>query len=704
MKDEHTVTCHENIKEICGTPGGNLNSKTNCRLTNTPSGTTDLMKKSLLSSTSSKSLSDHSISTVVQPNKSNSCLGNDSRELKKLLQLPVISLPKTAKNECQRLAPRTPIKTTHSHNVSAMDVLVDLTKEKTNRPSPVSRVFVTPTTKSSCDSVTRQSKIYKEIFPKLGLIKNPVSCPLPPRTIPTQFQRKKPVPLAPKPYPLAPRPVHPRPTPKLNALMQNSSNLCSQGLPSQQFSSLNTVVSIPQMNCQQNSKAPVDAGNLAVVVGSPEQITKLLSENPKMVQLLGDKSSAYLGQLLSSKSSTKRPDGQVVNVNPNFRNTCSGTSRLLPVIKPTMSKVEGTSVSKVAPAPVVDLTEDDSDKSAKAMKPTDNMQRSSLTLPFKTNNAEVAKVRKIVRKIDRGCLNETLSPPKLSKDHVPCGKRIDFIDLSDSFAPRQQFASKQQFAPKQQLAPKQQFAPKQQLAPQATPTSPLVASPCIRAQLAAKASPQYIFHNRRFVHANLDISVLEKKANKVSPLSSPAKIIENIESQSQSLKPLMESSLRGNADVSVRLEKTMDTNHAPNISEEQAEERKDPIPKKEISKPCSKTNDSSVKVSKRKTLDKLKSKKTTAKKDRVKRKSDSEEIKPTKKRKIEDDVALPDFKCTRQPDSKNKRLEKVNEESSVIFTITNEEGFKIEARTCEGVSIYYLFGLVWYCKTVYIAI
>lgn len=673
IKDEHTVTCHENITNICGTSSDSLDPKTNCRLTNTPCGTTDLTKKSLLSSTSSKSLLDHSILAVSQPNKSNSCPGNDSREFKTLLQRPVIPLPKTAKTEYQRLAPRTPVKT-HSHNVSAMDVLVDLTKEKTYRPSPVSRVTVTPNTKPSCDSVIRQSKIYKEIFPKPCLIRNPVLAPLAPRAIPIQFPRTKPVPLAPKPYPLAPsRPVHPTPTPRptqqTKSVYLASSNVCSQSLPSQQLSSVSTVV---QMNCQQNSKSPVDAGNLAVVVGSPEQITKLLTENPKMVQLLGDKSSAYLGQLLSSRSPLKQPDSQVVKeskdaktlamqnkcVNPNFCNMNSGKPRLLPAVKPTVSKIEGTSDSKGAPAIVVDLTKDGSDESAKAMKLTDNMQRSSLTLPSKTNNAEVAKVRTIVRKLDRGCLNNTFAPPKLGKDHVPSGKMIDFIDLSDS------------------------FARKQQLALQATTPSPSIASPCIRAQLTAKVSPQYIFNNRRFMHASLDIPVLEKKANKVSPLCSPAKIIQNVESQSQRLKPLMESSLKGNYNVS-------------KMSEERAEEDKDPISKKEISKPCSKTNDSSVKVSKRKTLDKLKIKKTTAKKDRVKRKIDSEEIKPTKKRKIgEDDVALPDFKCTRQPDSKNKRLEKVNEESSVIFTITNEEGFKIEARTCEGMCIYYLF--IWF--------
>ena len=734
--EEHTVTCHEGSSDIRELSKDLSEHKKKWRLLNSANDTTNSTKRNGFLLGSTKRALERPTATMVHLNKPK----EDNSKLRKLLhgsspnvaQADGVTEGKDSQKGSLRISP----KTKNAHNVSAMDVLVNLTQENSNllgtssssQPSLASRVSQMPTKKSTCDSVTRQSKMYSEIFPKTS-VKDSPSLSLSSRaTAYHQTSRTKPLPLAPKPVPYVPKPVqlNPKPVPlnpKPIPLAPKPANprfksdvfpLSTCQVRFSQPSSMNAMVHLPSANFQQNyqrsseqnsgqnsleisqqSSQPnsqrksqtnsktVDSGNLAVVVGSPEQITKLLSENPSMIQLLGSKSTAYLGELLSSSTSTKLQDSQVkepeksikslasqnkcMNAFPNIRNINSGMPRSLLGTKRNQPKIEQTS-SRAEPA-VIDLTKEDNQNS-ESTSLRESIHRSNFPLTTVNNATNIPNSRKIVRKLDRRCLNEHRENTTGSNEHVKSGKKVDVINLDDTIVSKPQ--SFLGASPALPLSPKG-----------------------LHAQVNSKMNHQYIFSNRRFMHASLDKPCLEKKANKVSPLSSPAKMIANVESQSINLKPLMASSLDENSANSKKSgepkRKDGVTSEIPRTSDEQTMEQSDPVLKKENFKACNEKVSSSVKESRRKHLDKINANdkkcrgETTKKKNHLKRKSDCDSERPLKKAKIDGDrIVLPDFERTRQPDNKNKRLENVDMESSILFTITSDEGFEVKARTCEG--------------------
>ena len=420
-------------------------------------------------------------------------------------------------------------------------------------------------------------------------------------------------------------------------------------------------------------KGSSDSDGMAVVVGSPEQITKLLSENPNMIELLGSKSTDYLGKLLTSHSKQESCVRQfckkTTTTTGGQQNQCESIKEALKRPNPRM-----IDLTKATSKHVIDLTKDEKNclkssgpknlqlvstrpsSSLTASTPSSTITPSnqSLTLTssnrpsipttsVQTNKIDLTKCRNAVRKLDRSCLNANFAAknPKQGTVAVSLGK----------------------------------------------PVQPSVKSPTLDLHSSAhtltnaKSNPQYIFHNRRFLHASLDTPSLGKKANRVSPLSSPAKIMAHVEDQSKNLKPVVSESKEGveyyqklQAQQKER-DKTLNNRDTSSIS------------KKDIVKSRGKRTYTKRTYTRRKGLDKDANNKTKKNDEPVstKRKSVENCLQTVKKTKIaEDDIVLPDFARVKQSDLRSKRLEKVNQELNVMFSITSEEGLEVKARTCEG--------------------
>lgn len=438
-----------------------------------------------------------------------------------------------------------------------------------------------------------------------------------------------------------------------------------------------------------------DSDGMAVVVGSPEQITKLLSENPHMIQLLGSKSTDYLGQLLTSHSKnescvrrldqtgqqskfesikealkkptpmidlTKSPSKHVTDLTKvaNKSSVTSGARNLQSTPSSSASTTKPSSVSSAVTQSSLPSTLTQSGQPSTLVPSSlpstlsqsnlpSNLTQSTLvstpTSSIKMSKIDLAKGRNAVRKLDRSCLNTAVGVkrPIQGTETVSLGK-----------------------------------------SPQSGIKSPtLNVHPTAHTPTNAKSNPQYIFQNRRFLHASLDTPSLEKKANRVSPLSSPTKIVAHIEDQSKNLKPVLSESQKDveyfqNSDATKQQEKEGKTlNNRKTAS----------IAKKDIVKSRGKRTYTKRKYTKRKELDKNISCKTKKKDTQIsgKRKADENDLRMVKRTKIdEDDIVLPDFARIKQSDLRSKRLEKVNQELNVTFIITSEEGLEVRARTCEG--------------------
>ena len=445
-------------------------------------------------------------------------------------------------------------------------------------------------------------------------------------------------------------------------------------------------------------KGSSDSDGMAVVVGSPEQITKLLSENPTMIELLGCKSTDFLGKLLTShskkescvrqlieastsggqqnkcesiKEALKRPSAPIIdltkspskhvidltkdkNIYPKSSKARSLPSTLTPsslssVLNPSSmpSTLISSSLSSV-------LTPSSLSSTPSSLPSTSSASSMSLTpsSSVKANKIDLTKCRNAVRKLDRSCLNSTfgIQRPMQSIEAVSLGKPVQSGIKS--------------------------------------PT--LDVHPTAHTPAGATSNPQYIFHNRRFLHANLDTPSLEKKANRVSPLSSPTKIMAHIEDQSKNMKPVVLESQQG-VDYYQKLQ----------ASKQQGKEDKTlnngktgSISKKDIVKSRGKRTYTKRTYTKRKGLDKDTNDKTKKSDGQVstKRKSDGNCLRTVKRTKIdEDDIVLPDFARVKQSDLRSKRLEKVNQELNVMFIITSEEGLEVKARTCEGILVFFIW-------------
>ncbi len=443
-------------------------------------------------------------------------------------------------------------------------------------------------------------------------------------------------------------------------------------------------------------KGSNDSDGMAVVVGSPEQITKLLSENPNMIELLGSKSTDYLGKLLTSHSKKESYVARLseTTTTGGQQNKCASIKEALK--RPTPRVID---LTKSPSKHVIDLTKDENKypKSSGArnlqLTPTASILPSTLTtnrlsstvtpsslsstitqsrlssvvsarsslsstpssltssltassLPststsVKTNKIDLTKCRNAVRKLDRSCLDTNFRPKGPGMDAVSLGKPVQPGAKSPTLD-----------------------------------VHPSVHSP-------TNANPQYIFQNRRFLHASLDTPSLGKKANRVSPLSSPTRIMAHVEDQSRNLKPVVSESQQGvkyyrklqASEQQEKKDKTLNNGETGSIS------------KKDIVKSRGKRTYTKRTYTKRKGLDKDgngKSKKNDGPVS-AKRKNDENCLRSVKRTKIaEDDIVLPDFARVKQSDLRSKRLEKVNQELNVMFIITSEEGLEVKAKTCEG--------------------
>ena len=433
-------------------------------------------------------------------------------------------------------------------------------------------------------------------------------------------------------------------------------------------------------------KACNDSDGMAVVVGSPEQITKLLSENPNMIQLLGSKSTDYLGQLLTSHSKNEscvrqlyqaeqqnkhqiikealgRPTPPMIDLTKSPSKHVTDLTKVVnesPItssatnLQSTPSSFVSTSKSSSVPstlsrstlpstltqsgqlAPIVPCS------LSSSLSSTQSNMVSTPASSIKINKIDLTKGRNAVRKIDRSCLNTTVGPKRPVQD-------TETISLGK-------------------------------------PPQSGIKSPTLIAHTAtnAKSNPQYIFHNRRFLHASLDTPNLEKKAKSVSPLSSPTKIMAHIEDQSKNLKPVLSKCQLGVEEYSQKPDATKQSGKEDKTLNDRETAS---IAKKDIVKSCVKRTYTKRKYTKRKELDKNISCKTKKKDAQAsgKRKSDENDLRMVKRTKIhEDDIVLPDFARIKQSDLRSKRLEKINQELNVTFIITSEEGLEVKARTCEG--------------------
>ncbi|XP_028401347.1 histone-lysine N-methyltransferase 2A-like [Dendronephthya gigantea] len=432
----------------------------------------------------------------------------------------------------------------------------------------------------------------------------------------------------------------------LNTTVSSMQNITPTKASSQPLSSVATV------------KGSNDSDGMAVVVGSPEQITKLLSENPNMIQLLGSKSTDYLGKLLTSHSKTESCVRQLCetrssSVQQNKYESIKALKRPAPhVIDLTKAESKHN---------VIDLTKNENrcqeSPGARNQQPPltrtlpstgagTSLPVNSSSLPrtstsVTTNKIDLTKCRNAVRKLDRSCLNNTIGGKGQSQgaQAVSLGKPTNFGRIST---------------------------------PNVDPTTLNPTN--------VTSNQQYKFHNKQFSQASLDTASLEKEANRVSPLSSPAKIMAHLENQSKILKPVVSESRQG-VEYNQKLQAEKDEGKNALNNKETGS-----INKEDIVKNCGKRAYTKRKYTKRKSVDKNTDCKT--KKDDVqvsgKRKNDGSCLKPLKKTKIdEDDILLPDFARVKQSDFRSKRLEKVNQELNVMFIIKSEEGLEVKARTCE---------------------
>ena len=367
-----------------------------------------------------------------------------------------------------------------------------------------------------------------------------------------------------------------------------------------------------------------------------------------MIQLLGSKSTDYLGKLLSSHSKKESCAKKLCETGKSV----SGGHTNCESKKEALSKPLGLSSHTIdltkAPSKhdVIDLTKDESPKKSERIPPP-----STLASTLKVNKIDFTKCRNAVRRLDRSCLMNTVGgkrplPDEQCKGAVSSG--ITAVQAS--------------------------------VKPHSLNVHPSAHTPT-----NVKSNPEYIFHNRRFLHASLDTPSLEKKANRVSPLSSPAKIMAHLETQSNNLKPVVTESQQGmeyyQKLMAARQKGKEDkTESALNSGETSVVLKKD-IVKRRGRKP-GKTNNSKKKETEKRTEGKSKKNDVQV---GTKRKTDEVCLRPQKKTKIDvDDILLPDFARVKQSDLRCKRLEKFNQELSVMFIITSDEGLEVRARTCEG--------------------
>ena len=434
-----------------------------------------------------------------------------------------------------------------------------------------------------------------------------------------------------------------------NAKVSSMPNITPTKAASQSLSSVATV------------KGSNDSDGMAVVVGSPEQITKLLSENPNMIQLLGSKSTDYLGKLLTSHSKKESCVRQLSETRSSGLQQNKYESMKEALKQPAAPVIDLTKAS--SKRNVIDLTKDENrclespaarnlalplPRNLPSTGAAASLLFNSSSLPKTstsviTNKIDLTKCRNAVRKLDRSCLNSPTvgKGQQQSAQAVSLGKPTHSSKTTSNVHP---------------TAP--------------TPTN-------------VTSNSQYIFHNRRFSHASMDNPGLDNGANRVSPLSSPAKIMAHLENQTKILKPVVSESQQG-MEYHQKLQAVKDERTEDNAL---SSKKSNSLSKKDIVKACGKRTYTKRKYTKRKSLDK--NTECKAKKDDVqlsgKRKSDDSCLRAVKKTKIDEhDILLPDFARVKQSDFRSKRLEKVNQELNVMFIIKSEEGLEVKARTCEG--------------------
>ena len=485
-----------------------------------------------------------------------------------------------------------------------------------------------------------------------------------------------------------------------------------------------------------------DSDGMAVVVGSPEQITKLLSENPNMIELLGSQSTDYLGKLLTSHSNSESRVRQrnETRIGNEQQNSCVGIKDSLE--RPTVSMID---LTKPTSKHVIDLTKDDKIfvKSTVSSNPKSTSISRNLSTTLNSISSSLTSTS-VAR-----CLSSAIVQNSLTSTSLSISRNVTSTSSSISRNATSTFSSSS-VTPSSSVSRSPAItlssgsltsssvsrSPATTLAPSnplLTPTSSVKINKfdlnkgrnavrkldrsCLNISAGAKVqqkqgieaislgkpvqsgiksptvsvhptshtstTPQYIFHNRRFLHASLDTPSLEKKANRVSPLSSPAKIMANIEDQSKNIEPVVSESRQG-MEYCQKLQASTQQRKEDNALNNA---ETGTISKKDVVKGRGKRTYTKRTYTKRKELDEDSNNQTKKIDTRIstKRKNDENSLVKVKRTKIdEDDIVLPDFARVKQSDLRSKRLEKVNQELNVMFVITSEEGLEVTARTCEG--------------------
>lgn len=518
-----------------------------------------------------------------------------------------------------------------------------------------------------------------------------------------------------------------------------------------------------------------DSDEMAVLVGSPEQIAKLLSENPGMIELLGSKSTDYLGKLLSSHSKretcvrqltetkldvkqngceiikrpcitsiglNKSPTKHVIDItqeNNRYPNLSEARKpQVTPTSCPSPTLANVSSILNLSGLPSLTTT------LAPMLSPS-RVQSTETNFPStskysgKTNKIDLSNCRSAVRKLDRSCLNissDVQKPRQRSGGICKSGQAslkspsLDTHRTARSAAGHNTSCVQKPVEGSGGLCKPGQTAMKSPTldAPQMEHTTagrrmsyvqnPLqgksnqavIKSPTLdnKSPTRPKSRPQYIFHNRRFLHASLDTPSLEKKANRVAPLSSPTKLMGHVEGHLNNLRLPTSDSTQG-VEYFQKLRASKVQGKQDKIL---SNGENNSLAKKDIVESRVKRTYTKRKYTKRKGLDKditQNKRKRADVRDEVtmKRKGDDSYLGSVKKTRInEDDIVLPDFARVKQSEMRTKRLEKVNQELNVMFIITSEEGLEVKARSCEGRHVVFLiltFPIVVFTVIVYIS-
>lgn len=435
---------------------------------------------------------------------------------------------------------------------------------------------------------------------------------------------------------------------------------------SKEVSAENAVVGLTKEAATSSAIRTDKTDGMAVVVGSPDQIKKLLSENPNMIQLLGSKSTEYLGKLLTSeiKEETKtQQQNAVINVDQ-----IGLLSQTKEIVKPPVIDLTNKQSTSIVEKPrsesyLSHFTSNNhtslfSKKSLDSIKDTAASTIRNSVLPttakstISVSKLNIEKCRNAVRKLDRRFLNSSIDTTV--EDY--CTGAVG-----------------------------------QEESVQSTLKSPTHQTKCSSLNNLLNVNKNDNVLNKRFLHANLGNYSTERKIASLSPLSSPAKLMAHIEDQTKSLKPFMTNL------------KQADNHQLPRSDNHQGVDTAEKkTSTKSNSKICIKRTNTKRKYKKRKVIDEISegngdndmlnnalgeigecsgSKKSITKESLIK----GSDGKQTKKAKIdENDIVLPDFARVKQSDLRSRRLEKVKQELNVVFTITSEEGLEVKAKSCEG--------------------